>query len=92
MENEDRRETTAWAVQVWVSFIASSSMMVVGIYSLPVDMWTKGYFAMGLLFIVGSCFSLAKHVRDNLESSRLSSRIKKAKTEQILHEFERAAS
>jgi len=92
MDNEYRQESTAWMVQVWVSFIASTTMMVIGIWSLPVDVWAKGYLAMGLLFTVGSCFSLAKHVRDQLEGGRMSNRVKKAKTEQMLHEFERAAS
>ena len=92
MEDGIKTETAAWMVQVWVSFIVSTSMMVIGIWSLPVDLWTKGYFVMGLLFTVGSCFSLSKYVRDQLENTRMSNRVQKAKTERILHEFERAAA
>ena len=52
------------------------------------DWWTRGYLLMGLLFTVGSSFTLSKTVRDNAESKRLRNRIKAAKTEKVLKEFE----
>ena len=44
--------------------------MATGILYLPVDLWTKAFFAMGLLFTIGSCFGLAKTVRDEAETLR----------------------
>lgn len=80
--------TTAWTVQVWASFLVASAMMVVGTVALPVDVWVKGYFAMGELFLVGSTFTLAKTVRDNHEAEKLRNRITQAKTDKLLKEFE----
>lgn len=59
--------TTAWHIQVWTSFVVASTAMIVGILYLPVDAWVKGFLGMGLLFTVGSCFSLAKTIRDEQE-------------------------
>jgi hypothetical protein len=80
--------TAAWNVQVWVSFLVSLGMTMLGIVVLPTDLWVKGYLLMGTLFTVGSCFTLAKTVRDNQESARLRNRIQAAKTEKVLKEFE----
>lgn len=63
--------TMAWKFQVWVSFVASTGTMALGILYLPVDLWTKAFFAMGLLFTVASCFGLAKTVRDEHEETAL---------------------
>ena len=62
--------TAAWRFQVWVSFVLSGGLTALGIAYLPVDLWTKGFLAMGLLFTVGSCFSLAKTIRDDAEEQR----------------------
>ncbi len=62
--------TSAWKFQVWASFVVSSCAMALGILYLPVDLWTKGFFAMGLLFTITSCFGLAKTVRDEAETER----------------------
>lgn len=62
--------TAAWRFQVWTSFVLSCGLTALGVLYLPVDLWTKGFFAMGLLFTVGSCFSLAKTIRDDAEEQR----------------------
>lgn len=60
--------TAAWKFQVWASFVISTAVTALGVAYLPVDLWTKGFLAMGLLFTVGSCFSLAKTIRDEHEA------------------------
>ncbi|RZL38397.1 MAG: hypothetical protein EOP00_28570 [Pedobacter sp.] len=74
--------------QVWASFLLSGFLTVSGIYFLPCDLWVKGYMLMGLVFTIGSTFSLAKTIRDNEESRKLVNRIVDAKTEKLLTEFE----
>lgn len=61
--------TAAWRFQVWASFVLASTITSLGILYLPVDLWTKGFLGMGLLFTVGSCFSLAKTLRDEHEAN-----------------------
>ncbi|MBX3270446.1 MAG: hypothetical protein KF729_09310 [Sandaracinaceae bacterium] len=62
--------TAAWKFQVWASFVIATAFTGAGILYLPVDVWTKGFLAMGLLFTIGSCFGLAKTVRDDHEAER----------------------
>lgn len=78
----------AWMAFVWISFGLSVLAMSFGIYALPVDIWVKGYMGMGFLFTMGSCFTLAKTVRDNHESRKLINRVTEVKTERMLQDFE----
>jgi len=82
----NQKDTTAWIIQVWLSFTLSLSATSIGIFYLPVDGWVKGYMGMGLLFSIGSTFTLAKTVRDNHEAAKLTARIDEARVEKILTE------
>ena len=82
------QHTAAWRFQVWASFILSFGFTTIGVILLPVEFWVKGYMVMGIVFLVGSCFGLAKTIRDDHESDKLINRITSAKTEKILKEFE----
>jgi hypothetical protein len=89
MRSEDvPRDTPAWIFQVWASFALSTGVTVVGVAYLPVDAWIRAFLAMGLLFSVGSAFSLAKTLRDNHEAKRLMNKLSEAKAEKILRDFE----
>jgi len=86
-------EVAAWrpaldALKAWAAFLVAFGTMGVGIVFLPVDGWMRGFLAMGQLFMVNACCTLAKTVRDNHEASRLINRISDAKAEKLLHEFE----
>lgn len=85
MENPTPRgDTAAWIVQAWASFALALGATGWGILNLPVDMWVRGYMAMGMLFTVGSSFTLAKTMRDLAESKRVSAVVQSAKVEEIL--------
>jgi hypothetical protein len=66
-----QRNTAAWHIQVWASFLLASLTTAIGILYLPVDAWIKAFLGMGLLFTIGSCFSLAKTIRDEHEASQV---------------------
>ena len=78
----------AWVAQTWISFIVSVAVTGLGVYCLPVDPWVKGFMAMGILFTVGSTFSLAKTVRDQHESQRLVKRIDDARVSKYISEHD----
>ncbi len=89
MEPHDiHRDTPEWKFQAWASFIIAFLAMAIGIYSLPANTWIKGFLGIGLLFLVGSSFSLAKTLRDEHEFKKLINRITDVKTEKMLHEYE----
>ncbi|NEQ39458.1 MAG: hypothetical protein F6K40_25655 [Okeania sp. SIO3I5] len=79
-----QKDTAAWILQVWASFILATSGTAIGIIYLPVDNWIKSFMGMGLTFSVGSAFTLAKTIRDNYESGRISARLDEAKVEKLL--------
>jgi len=82
------KHTSAWKFQVWISFLISLTMTIAGIVYLSVDPWVKGYLLMGFIFTIGSCFGLAKTIRDDFEANQIIHRITQAKTEKILKEYE----
>ena len=88
MADEIHRDTPAWKFQVWAAFVIAMAITLVGIGWMPIDFWMRGFLAMGVLFAVGSAFSLAKTTRDDLESKKLINRIAEAKAERILREYE----
>ena len=79
-----QKDTAAWILQVWASFILATSGTAIGIIYLPVDNWIKSFIGMGLTFSVGSTFTLAKTVRDNQESQKITARLDEAKVEKLL--------
>jgi hypothetical protein len=87
-----RKDTPAWLFQVWASFVISVTGLLAGIYFLPVSSWVRGYMVMGVLFAIGACFSLAKTLRDNFEIEKLVNKIREAKTEKVLQDYERDAA
>ena len=87
-----QQDSPAWLFFVHAAFVIAVALMGVGIYLLPVTMWIKGYFAMGLFFTIGSTITLTKTLRDHHESSRLVNRLKDVKTEKLLSEYELRAA
>jgi hypothetical protein len=81
----------AWVTFTYGSFAASAFLVAVGLFFLPVDLWMKGYLAMGIVMLVQTCVTLTKTVRDVHESSKLVNRIEDAKAERLLMEVSKAA-
>ena len=78
------QHSSGWVSFTYASFIGSIAMVALGIVFMPVDIWLKGYFAMGAVMLVQSCVTLTKTVRDVHESRRMVNRIEDAKTERRL--------
>ncbi len=78
----------AWVIQVWLSFVLALGVTAIGIYHLPVDGWMKAFLGMGLLFTVGSTFSLSKTLRDVHEQQRMHNRIDEARVTRLLAEVD----
>ncbi len=64
------RDSKAWQVQVWVSFMISAFLCGVGLVWLPGKDLDKAFMVMGYLFCLSAAFVLAKYVRDS-EKARL---------------------
>ena len=82
------RDSAGWQFFVRACFALSVGATGAGLFFLPVDLWVKGYMAMGLLFTVGSTITLSKTVRDEHEARKILNRIAEAKTTKLLKEYE----
>lgn len=64
-----RRDTGAWRLQVWVSFIISVMLCASGLAWLPGQDLDRAFMVMGYVFCLSTAFALAKFIRDNQERS-----------------------
>ncbi len=46
------RPTSAWVNFSYISFATSVLMVGGGIFALPLDWWTRAYFAMGMGMLI----------------------------------------
>lgn len=60
-----QRDSSAWRLQVWLSFIAAASLCAVGLAWLPGQDLERAFMVMGYVFCLSAAFVLAKFVRDN---------------------------
>ena len=61
----------AWVTFTYASFIGSVVMVGIGIVFLPLDVWIKGYLAMGVAMLIQSCITVTKTIRDQHEGTVL---------------------
>jgi hypothetical protein len=60
-----RRDSSAWRLQVWISFGTAVSLCAIGLAWLPGDDIDRAFMVMGYVFCLSTAFALAKFVRDN---------------------------
>ncbi|MBY0259612.1 YiaA/YiaB family inner membrane protein [Methylobacterium sp.] len=84
MTNETAQHSGAWVAFTYASFLGSAAMVGLGILFMPIDIWIKGYLAMGTIMLVQSCITATKTIRDVHEGRRMVNRIEDAKTERLL--------
>ncbi|MFF1646031.1 YiaA/YiaB family inner membrane protein [Streptomyces sp. NPDC058240] len=80
--------TGAFYGQAVASFGVAIGAVALGIYFLDADAWVRGFLAIGVLYLVTSCFTLAKVIRDRQEAGRIVSRVDQARLEKILAEHD----
>ena len=81
--------TSSWVTFTYATFIGAVLMIAGGIVPMPLDIWIKGYFAMGIIMLIQSCITMTKTIRDVHESGKLVNRIEDAKAERLLMGIER---
>ena len=68
------RDSKAWHLQVWVSFLAAAFLCAVGLAYLPGKDLDRAFMIMGYFFCLSAAFVLAKYVRDQ-EKSKAEGRV-----------------
>lgn len=69
-----RPHSSTWINFVYGAFFGALLLVGVGIFFLPVDLWARGYLAMGAVMLVMTSIIMTKTIRDNQEADRLSGR------------------
>ncbi|WP_406448572.1 YiaA/YiaB family inner membrane protein [Streptomyces sp. NBC_00876] len=83
-----QQSTAAFYGQAVASFGVAMGAVAIGIYFLDADAWVRGFFAIGVLYLVTSAFTLAKVIRDRQEAGQIISRVDQARLEKILAEHD----
>jgi hypothetical protein len=63
-------DTSQWIMQVWLAFLLSAGLSLLGVMNLPGEAIYKGFGLMSLAFSVTSSFTLSKTIRDNHEATQ----------------------
>jgi len=74
-------DSTAWQWFVRICFVTAAGAMIFGISVAPIDLWIRGYFLMGTLFLVGATLMLSKTIRDQFEAERAARMAARAREE-----------
>lgn len=82
------KPSSAYYLQSAVSFAVSLLALLIACATIPIDPWIRGFFAIGIMFLVSSSFGLAKVIRDQQESASLAVRLDQARIEKILAEHD----
>lgn len=82
------KQTTAFFAQAAISFGISVLGLVMGVWYLPVEGWSRAFLAIGVLYAITSSFTLAKCVRDAQETQSVLSRVDEARLERLLAEHD----
>ncbi|ESY88893.1 hypothetical protein FJ934_20290 [Mesorhizobium sp. B2-4-12] len=70
-----------------ISVGAAYFMLGLSLWLAPVDLSTKGYWAMGILLLTGSLVNLVKYRTDERISAETTAKIEKARNEKLISEY-----
>lgn len=76
----------AWMYFSGLSFAAALTMISLGIFLMPTEMWVKAYLAAGTLFLITSCFTLSKTVRDRSDQRDRAARLNTTLFDRVIRE------
>lgn len=84
--NANRFNSRAWIGFCYISFAVAVGFTAIGIWAMAISLEMKAFMGMGLLFSIGSAFTLAKTLRDEHEANQFHARLDDARTERLLRE------
>ncbi|MDG1417007.1 MAG: YiaA/YiaB family inner membrane protein [Maricaulis sp.] len=78
--------------KLWITFnyacvIVAYAMLGLSLLLMPVDISTKGYVGMGILFLTGSLITLVKTLQETRINEQFSSKVERAKQEKLLSDY-----
>ncbi|MEL7487110.1 MAG: YiaA/YiaB family inner membrane protein [Pseudomonadota bacterium] len=78
--------------KTWITFnyacvFTAYVMLVMSLFLMPVNLATKGYLGMGIVFLSGSLVTLVKTLHDLRIANEVSSKLERAKQDRLLQDY-----
>lgn len=78
--------------QLWINYnyicvMVAYFMLGLSLFLMPVNLATKGYLGMGIIFLSGSLVTLVKTLHDLRVQKEAYSKIERAKQDKILQDY-----
>ncbi|MEL6112720.1 MAG: YiaA/YiaB family inner membrane protein [Pseudomonadota bacterium] len=78
--------------KTWINFnylcvFLAYGMLGTSLFLMPVNLATKGYLGMGIIFLSGSLVTLVKTLHDLRIQTDVTTKIERAKQDKLLQEF-----
>ena len=78
--------------KTWINFnyvcvFVAYAMLGASLFLMPVNIATKGYLAMGIIFLSGSLVTLVKTLHDLRVNNDVSTKLERAKQDKLLQEY-----
>ncbi|MEL6790333.1 MAG: YiaA/YiaB family inner membrane protein [Pseudomonadota bacterium] len=78
--------------KTWINFnylcvALAYGMLGASLFLMPVNLATKGYLGMGIIFLSGSLVTLVKTLHDLRIQTDVTTKIERAKQDKLLQEF-----
>ena len=86
--NAHQLNSRAWVAFCYISFAVAVGFTGIGIWAMAISLEMKAFMLMGLLFSIGSAFTLAKTLRDEHEASQFHTKLDDGRTERLLREVD----
>lgn len=91
-DNEARKsDTPMWGAVVWGGFGLAMALTAWGLVRMEVNPTYKAFLAVSWLFLISSCFTLAKTLRDAHEADLADARAQRRGLEEVRETPQRAA-
>ena len=87
METSLSAHSNTWINYNYVCVGVAYAMLALSLYLMPINLATKGYVAMGIIFLSGSLVNLVKTLSDLKVQADLSNKIERAKHDKLLQEY-----
>lgn len=78
--------------RTWIQFnyacvLIAYVMLGTSFFLMPLNIATKGYLAMGIIFLSGSLITLVKTLHDNRIQGEVTSKLERAKQDKLLEDY-----
>ena len=82
--------------QTWITFNyvcvgVAYLMLAMSLFLMPINLATKGYVGMGIIFLSGSLVTLVKTLHDLRVQGNVSNKLERAKQDKLLQEYVQAS-